>query len=382
MNAQRLKKWRVRFSFLPRVLLLFGVLSCSLEAEGLSGKERKDFVSYARQSVRQGLSHLFPKGYKTVSTDANFAGRSHDGKRKQVIRDASGQLHTVFVRIFYEGMTLEKRQRVVAVTRAMGTLWGEPQLLWHDPDHRVMITRFIEPKMSVQDYFQNPENLKAFVRRLKESHKALRDLKITFPPDSLLVRAKRRLTELLELVPSLEPRLSKAESFLKDFEVSHAAVVHGDVQADNIIIGVAPYLVDWTEMSTGDVFEDLGGLSAHVGFTPEQDRQLLEAYFDDTCNRDLEKLARYATLNRLNRGCFLLREGWKQLQKTKANLPPKNTASRKTSKFKRGSSCCGDDFSDWLKIYKTFNYQFIENAVIAAYPCVHSFLLKRLTYVE
>ena len=306
--------------FLCLAACILLILPC--RAQCLSGEKRQAFVSTIRATIRQGISDLFPKGYKTLSIDANFAGRSHDGKRKQVIKDSKGKTHTLFVRIFYEGMSEAKRKRVIAVTKSMGDLWGGPDVLWYHPDNRVMITSFVETQMPVQAYFKKPENLRAFVQRLKKSHEQLKGSGLSFTNVSLHVRAKRRLRELCDVMPELKERLSKAQKFLDNFKESENDIVHGDMQASNIIIDDKPHLLDWTEASRGDVFEDLGGLSVHLKFTPAQKSQLLEDYFGSVCSKDLEKLARYGDLNRVHAGCFALREGWKQLKKAKAKLPP------------------------------------------------------------
>ena len=58
------------------------------------------------------------------------------------------------------------------------------------------------------------------------------------------------------------------------------APCHCDPLCENFIdTGVRMWLVDWEYSGMNDPLWDLGDLSVEAGFTPTQDREMLEAYF-------------------------------------------------------------------------------------------------------
>ena len=319
MSVRKSNRWRVLFNFLCGAIF---TLSLCLWSPSFATFERLKFISGVRKEIHEGLTHLFKDGYETLQIYTDFVGESLHGKRKQLIQDAQGVKHTLFIKIFYEKTPLADRKRLVEITSAMTGIWNHPHIFWHDPHYTLMITEFLEGKHPDQDYFKDPEALKTFVEKLKESHTLLLTLPIDIPRDSLCVRAQKRLQELLKVAPELQDRLIKAEGFLNNWTPSFDAVVHGDIQSSNIVLAKGIHLIDWSEVSYGDIFEDLGSLAEQMHFAGDQEVQMLKVYFGRVVPEDLEKLKKHRLLTRLHFGCYFLREGFKKLKAKKAKLHP------------------------------------------------------------
>jgi thiamine kinase-like enzyme len=300
------------------------VLLCFLPylSFALSGPERATFIKTIQRDIDQGIASLFPEGYECLESKKDFLGASSHGKRKQIIRDIHGHKHVFFIKIFFEKTPFVERRRIVETTKALAAVWGYPTILWHDPLYHIMMTEFVEGSHPDEHYFKDPETLKSFIVKLKQSHILLATLPLHFPKDSLYVRSKKRLQELLKVAPELKERLGKAEKFLKDWKPSFTRVIHGDIHASNILLGKEVCLIDWSEVSLGDIFEDFGSLAEHMHFTPEQEHQMLFAYFGKVSPKDLKKLEQHRLLTRIHFGCYYLRQGFKELAHQKAKRAP------------------------------------------------------------
>ncbi len=316
MSVRKLNQWRALF----RVAFLLCFFPCL--SFGLSEPERAAFIKTIHIHIDQGITHLFPGGHQLLESHNDFLGESSNGKRKQVVRDAYGREHALFIKIFFEKTPLIDRRRTVEVTKALAAVWGYPKVLWHDPHYRIMITEFVEGTHPDDSYFKDPEKLRSFVKKLKESHALLSTLPFHFPKDSLYPRSKKRLQELLKVAPDLKERLGKAEKFLKDWKPSFTHIIHGDIQASNILLGQEVHLIDWSEVSRGNIFEDLGSLAEHMHFTLEQEQVMLVTYFGKASAEDLKKLEQQRLLTRLHFGCYYLRQGFKKLALQKVKRKP------------------------------------------------------------
>lgn len=318
LSVQRVKKGRGHFRPFQALgyvgVFVWGLLGVSGEGSAKTSKtSEKAFIKKIHAHIEEGLHALFPQGHETLAIKGDLKGFSPDGKRKQVIKDAEGKQHHLFIKIFYEHATPAHRKRVVEVTRRLAEVWGYPLILWHDPQYHVMITEFLEhPHVKPQD-FQQEGFLEAFVHRLKASHALLKTME-SLEKDPLVERTKRRFKELMAVEPLLEGRLQKAKDFLEKFESSTQDAVHGDIQKANILKHEHPLLIDWSDVRWGDVFEDLGSLAEEMEFNPAQEEKLLKQYFGTVSKEILEKLHNYRTLHRLHFGLYFTREGFKELK--------------------------------------------------------------------
>jgi thiamine kinase-like enzyme len=308
LNVRKLKKFLVLFN-------LWGIASFA----GAS-LDKALFIKNVRTSIEAGLQALLQDGYETLDINTNLDGLSLHGKRVQTVRDKDGKVHRFFIKIFYEKVPLDERKAVIESIRKVAEFWGYPKILWHDPVYALFITEFLDVPHVTSDDFKNQDFLKEFTYNLKESHQIL--AKIAVPDDTFLDRTKNRLQELIRVSPDLEPKLQSVWAFLDAFHSKRDTVIHGDIQASNILKQEQAILIDWASLHRGDVFDDLGALAEQLEFDETQERQLLKAYFGSVSKGSLSKLRRHRTLNRLHFGLYFLREGLKKIKAQKDRLKP------------------------------------------------------------
>ena len=309
----KLRRWRGHFS----------LLLCLWSASLWAGSEADDrFSAQIDAALTQGLDALFPDGYETLSYTSIDRGESFDHKEKLLLKDEDDKERTLFLKTFDPDTPLGERQRVMAATKCVATLWQHPQFLWGDGEGTLMMQEYVEGGPATIEHFQNKKNLQAFIQKLKKSHEMLSKSDIAFEKESLVVRTQKRLQELLEIEPSLRKRLEAAVAYAESFPPVCTHVVHGDVQGGNILVNdQGTFLIDWSEVSYGDPLEDLGSLAEQLAFTEDQERQALEAYFGKATDHTLKQLKRYRLLNRLHFGCYFLREGIKEEHRRKDERP-------------------------------------------------------------
>ncbi len=309
LSVQKLKKFLVLFNLLGN--LAFATVAFDKDL----------FIKTVRSSIDQGIQTLLPGGYETLEINTNLEGFSSHGKRVQVVRGKDGRIHRFFIKIFHENTCLDDRKAAIAAIQKVSALWGYPKVFWHDQDYRLFITEFLEAPHATPKDFRNSAFLKEFIKNLKASHEQLFDLKIS--ASTFLDRTKKRLQELIQVSPELDLQLKKAKEFLETFPTESNAIVHGDIQANNILkANDHGILIDWTSQHWGDVFDDLGALAEQLNFNKHQEKELLITYFGTASKKHFEKLHAHRQLNRLHFGLYFLREGLKKVKAQKAKLKP------------------------------------------------------------
>ena len=80
------------------------------------------------------------------------------------------------------------------------------------------------------------------------------------------------------LLPGL---MAEAEELDRAIGPSELRLCHNDLLPGNILIGARDiWLIDWEYAGFGNPLFDLGGIASNNGFSPAEERQLLEAYHD------------------------------------------------------------------------------------------------------
>lgn len=75
--------------------------------------------------------------------------------------------------------------------------------------------------------------------------------------------------------------LARADTLGRAIGPSEMVVCHNDLLPGNILIGdQGPWLIDWEYAGFGNPLFDLGGIASNNGFSAEEERTLLETYFD------------------------------------------------------------------------------------------------------
>ncbi len=91
------------------------------------------------------------------------------------------------------------------------------------------------------------------------------------------------------MLPDLLRQAEELEKLIGPVTVS---LCHNDLLPGNILrSGERFWLIDWEYAGLGSPLFDLGGLASNFGFTPDQERLLLQSYFGDT--PDVTLMQRY-----------------------------------------------------------------------------------------
>ncbi|MFZ1467446.1 MAG: phosphotransferase [Paracoccaceae bacterium] len=88
--------------------------------------------------------------------------------------------------------------------------------------------------------------------------------------------------------PQLPDLLVQAQTLEQAIGPTDVVLCHNDLLPGNILTGPSGlWLIDWEYAGFGSPLFDLGGLASNNGFTPAQERSLLEAYYDAPPTDDL-----------------------------------------------------------------------------------------------
>lgn len=160
------------------------------------------------------------------------------------------------------------------------------QVIWGDAESGIMISRCIENivTMTPETFLERkgaPERAALAFRQLHQSGETFQFrfelfsmiddyLKVLSGKDADLPDGYAEIVKAAEPVKSV---LSENESVL--------APCHCDPLCENFLDdGTRMWIVDWEYSGMNDPMWDLGDLSVEAGFTAEQDRAMMNAYFD------------------------------------------------------------------------------------------------------
>ncbi len=158
-------------------------------------------------------------------------------------------------------------------------------VLYFDPSDGTMVSRYIEgDTMDAAWIREHPETLVRAARTLRRVHDLGRDFRYRFD-------ASRMIGCYLELLRRRGIRLPEAYGRVEreGEEVSRALAAapipllpcHNDPWPANFMdTGRRMYLVDWEFSGMNDPFWDLGDFSVEAGLHPDQDRTMMEVYWN------------------------------------------------------------------------------------------------------
>lgn len=194
---------------------------------------------------------------------------------------------TLIVRIPGKG-TEEYIDRAVELHNAKAAAQAgvSAEVIWGDAESGIMISRCVEDIVTMTpDLFRkrpgSPERAALAFRQLHQSGEAFqfRFELFSMIEDYLKVLSGKD-AELpdgyFEIVEAAEPvKLVLSEN------ASALAPCHCDPLCENFLDdGKRMWIVDWEYSGMNDPMWDLGDLSVEAGFTSEQDRAMMDAYFD------------------------------------------------------------------------------------------------------
>lgn len=240
-------------------------------------------MSEFTESVQQALRNV-PHFSDITLTDSQLVRL---GGLTNVVHRVDLANETLIVRIPGKG-TEEYIDRAVELNNAIAAARAgvSAEVIWGDADSGIMVSRCIENivTMTPESFSERsgaPERAALAFRKLHQSGETFQFrfelfsmiedyLKVLSGKDSELPEGYSEIVEAAEPVKTV---LSENESAL--------APCHCDPLCENFLDdGTRMWIVDWEYSGMNDPMWDLGDLSVEAGFTDEQDRAMMDAYFD------------------------------------------------------------------------------------------------------
>jgi thiamine kinase-like enzyme len=160
------------------------------------------------------------------------------------------------------------------------------EVLFFDANSGTMLSRLIEgPHMDRLEFHRDPTALARAALTLKRLHGIGRAFKSRFGSYTPIDYYHELLHRLEAPLPDTYNEVKReAEVVRQALKVASVpgAPCHNDTCPENFVeVGRRIYLIDWEYSGMNDPMWDLANLSVEAGFTPEQDRKMMEAYCGD-----------------------------------------------------------------------------------------------------
>lgn len=178
------------------------------------------------------------------------------------------------------------RANEAAAARAAAAAGISPEVLYVDPPSGIMVTRFIDSTVTMTPgAFRTRPGAPA---RAGQAFRQLHDSGAVFPArfelfamiDGYLELLSTKDVALHEGYHNVVAEAEVVRTALARRPVRHVAC-HCDPLCENFLdSGDRMWIVDWEYSGMNDPMWDLGDLSVEGGFGPEQDAEMLAAYFD------------------------------------------------------------------------------------------------------
>jgi thiamine kinase-like enzyme len=178
-------------------------------------------------------------------------------------------------------------RRVEAVNaRAAARAGVSPEVL-HFGGDGVMLTAHVEGATMTPERFRTtPGAPSRAARALRQLHRSGEAFDFRFELFAMIDNYLSVLDGLgAELPAGYHDVVAEAEAVRAALDARPAALApcHCDPLCENFIdTGTRMWVVDWEYSGMNDPLWDLGDLAVEAGFGPEQEREMLEAYFDGT----------------------------------------------------------------------------------------------------
>ncbi|MGI1664184.1 phosphotransferase family protein [Palleronia sp. KMU-117] len=177
------------------------------------------------------------------------------------------------------------RANEAAAAHSAAAAGVSPEVLFVDPDSGVMVTRYIEGTVTM-----SPETFRTRTGapgRAGQAFRQLHDSGAVFPArfelfgmiDGYLRLLATKDVALPEGYHDVMGEASGVRAALERAPIP-AAACHCDPLCENFLdTGERMWIVDWEYSGMNDPMWDLGDLSVEGGFSPDQDEEMLAAYF-------------------------------------------------------------------------------------------------------
>jgi thiamine kinase-like enzyme len=163
-----------------------------------------------------------------------------------------------------------------------GKLGIAPEVYYFIQPEGCLVTRFISGRPIPPEEIRQPENIHRVIDTVRKIH-AMQSIPGTFDAFHIIreytATARRYQVALPKNYHWLIERLHEAEDALSIHPIKPCPC-HNDLLNANFITNGQLYILDWEYAGMGDAFFDLANFSNHHNLSDEQDRWMLNCYFD------------------------------------------------------------------------------------------------------
>jgi thiamine kinase-like enzyme len=219
--------------------------------------------------------------------------------------------------------------------RAAARAGVSAEVIWGDAESGVMISRCVEDivTMTPELFLEREGSARRAALAFRRLHQSGESFEFRFELFSMIDEYLKVLSgkesdlpdgyhEIVEAAQPVKAILSENESAL--------APCHCDPLCENFLDdGSRMWIVDWEYSGMNDPMWDLGDLSVEAGFTAEQDREMMAAYFDGHASAaDFGRMVVYKAM------CDLLWTLWGLIQHADNN-PAEDFWAYSVNRFER-----------------------------------------------
>lgn len=170
-----------------------------------------------------------------------------------------------------------------AANLAAGKLGIAPEVYYFIQPEGYLVTRFINGRPILPEEISQPENIRRVMETVKKIH-AMHDIPGRFDVFQVVrdysETARRYEVAFPKDYDWLIMRLQEAEDALS-VRPYKPCPCHNDLLNANFLTNGQLYILDWEYAGMGDAFFDLANFSDHHNLSDEQDRWMLNCYFED-----------------------------------------------------------------------------------------------------
>jgi thiamine kinase-like enzyme len=227
------------------------------------------------------------------------------------------------------------RKNEAAMAREAAAAGVSPKLIYMDATSGMMVTRRIAGATTMsQKYFKTTSGaVTRAAQALRQLHQSRRTFPSRFELFAMIDDYRKVIaSRSVDLPAGYQDVVKEAEAIRDALNVKPArlAPCHCDPLCENFIdTSARMWIVDWEYGGMNDPMWDLGDLSVEGAFTPAQDEELLNAYFDGTPSaQDYGRMVIYKAM------CDLLWTLWGLIQHANRN-PAADFAAYALNRFNR-----------------------------------------------
>jgi thiamine kinase-like enzyme len=227
-----------------------------------------------------------------------------------------------------------------------------PEVLFFDESDGLMLMPHIAATTMTPESFRATDGAPARAgHAFRELHTSGREFRFRFELFAMIDDYLKVLDKLgAQLPDGYHDVVREAEAVrtVLDAKPASLAPCHCDPLCENFLdTGERMWIVDWEYSGMNDPLWDLGDLSVEAGFTPEQDRQMMEAYCGGAVSdADFGRMVVYKAM------CDLLWTLWGLIQHANGN-PAEDFWAYSIERFERCKALMGsEEFANRLRAVK------------------------------